>query len=88
MIGPRNERVGLLLSKTINWETFIEQTHRKAEKILELKVNISRKTIHFNPPTSIKGSCIIGLTSLEVYSSVFNLNTENNMFELYKDSFD
>ena len=31
---------------------------------------------------------MIGLTSLEVYNSVFNINSTNNKFELYTDSFD
>ena len=29
-----------------------------------------------------------GLTSLEVYISIFNITEENNKFELYTDTFD
>ena len=31
---------------------------------------------------------MIGLTSLEVYNSIFDINTTNNKFELYTDTFD
>ena len=31
---------------------------------------------------------MIGLKSLEVYNSIFNINTTNNKFELYTDSFE
>ena len=31
---------------------------------------------------------MLGLTSLEVFSSFFNIREENNVFELYKDNFD
>ena len=30
---------------------------------------------------------MIGLTSLEVYNSTFNITEENNKFEIYTDSF-
>ena len=44
----------------------------------------SRETFHFNPPISIEGSWMIGLTDLEVYNSFFNTTEENNKFKLYK----
>ena len=84
MIRPKNETEELLLSITKNCEKLIEQTHRKAEETLEFKLTQSRKTFHFNPPIPIEGSWMIGLTSLEVYNSVFNNTDENNTFELYK----
>ena len=31
---------------------------------------------------------MIGLTSLEVYNSIFNITEENNKFELYSDVFE
>ena len=58
------------------------------QSTLEFKLIKSRRTIHFIPPISIEGSWMIGLTSLEVYNSLFNINTTNNEFELYTDKFD
>ena len=84
MIKPRNETEDLLLSKTKNCETLIEQTHRKAEETLEFTLVKSRETFHFKPPIQIEGDWMIGLVDLEVYNSIFNITEENNKFELYK----
>ena len=84
MIRPKNETENLLLSITKNCETLIKQTHRKAEETLEFKMNKSRETFHFKPPIQIKGDWMIGLTDLEVYTSIFNITEQNNIFELYK----
>ena len=45
-----------------------------------------RETFHFNPPIHIKVEWMIGLTSLEVYNSIFNITERNNKFESYRDS--
>ena len=84
MIRPKNETEDLLLSITKNRQTLIEQTHRKAEETLEFEMTKPKETFHFKPPISIKGSWMIGLTDLEVYSSSFNITEENDKFELYK----
>ena len=86
MIGPRNETEVLLLSITKKCETFIQQTHKKAGETLEFKMIEPRETLHFNPLVSIRGSWMIGLTSLEVYNRIFNITEENNKFELYTGS--
>ena len=84
MIRPKNQTEVLLLSITKNCEKPIEQTHRKPEETLEFKMIKPKETFHLNPPIQIKGYCMLGLTDLEVYNSVFNINTTNNKFELYK----
>ena len=84
IIRPKNETEDFLLSITRNCETLIEQTHRKAEETLEFKLTKPRKTFHFHPPISIKGSWMIGLPSLKVYSPISNITKEINKFELYK----
>ena len=84
MIQPKIETEDLLLSITKNCETLIEQTHRKAEVTLEIKMMKPRETFNFIPPISIEGSWVIGLTVLEVYNSILIITEENNKFELYK----
>ena len=84
MIRPKNETEDLLLSKTKNCQTLIEQTHKKAEETLELKMIKPRETFHFKPPIQVKGDWMIGLVDLDVYNSIFNITEENNKFELYK----
>ena len=84
MIRPRTETDDLSLSITKSCQTLIEQTHRKAKETLEFKMIQSKETFHFEPPIPIEGSLMIGLTDLEVYISIFNKNTTNDKFKLYK----
>ena len=44
-------------------------------------MNKSKETFHFKPPIPIEGSCMIGLTDLEVYNSVFNITEENKKIQ-------
>ena len=83
MIQSKYETEDLLLSITKNCETLIKQTHGKAEETLEFKLNKPRETFHVNPPISVEGSWMIGLTSLEVYFSNFNVANQKNNFEIY-----
>ena len=84
MIRPKNETEDLLLSITKNCETLIKQTHKKAEETLVFKMIKPGETFHFNPLIQFKRDWMIGLTSLEVYKSLFNLTKENNKFKLCK----
>ena len=89
MIRPRNE-TDLLLSITKNYQTHIHQTHTKPQETLEFKLIKPRKT--FSSELSINlgldSKWMVGLTSLEVYISIFNITEENNKFKLYTDNFD
>ena len=84
MLRPKKQTEDLLLSKTKNCETLIEQTHRKAEYTLESRMTKPREQIHFNTSLQIKGDWMIGLTDLEVSNSIFDINTTNNKLKRYK----
>ena len=84
MIRPKNQTEDLLLSTTKNCETFIKQTHRKAEETLEFKMIKPRQTFHFNPLIQTKEDWVLGLVDLEVYNSIFNITEEKNKFQFYK----
>ena len=84
MVRPKKLTENLLLLKTKNCETLLEQTHRKAEETLEFKKIKRRETFHFKPPIQVKGDWMIGLTDLEVYTSIFNITKENIEFEIYR----
>ena len=84
MTRPKNHTEDLLLSITKNCKTVIQQTHTKPQETLEFKMIKPRETFHFNPLIQIDGNWMIGLTDLEVYSSIFNITEENNKFEFYK----
>ena len=65
----------------------IKHTHRKAEETLEINLSQPRQTFLFTPPPSFEGSWMIGLISVEVYKSIFNINYQNNKIEFYTDTF-
>ena len=88
MIQPKNETENLLLSVTKNCETLVEQTHTKPQETLEFKMIKPRETFHFKPQIQIQGDCMVGLTNLEVYNSIFKITEENNKFGLYRDTSD
>ena len=90
MIRPRNETEDLLLSITKNYETLIKQTHTKPEETFQFKLTKTRETFSFKPPSNLglHSNWMIGLTSLEVYSFIFNITEENNKFDLYTNTFD
>ena len=88
MIQPKNKTKGLLFSINKKCETFIKQSHTKPEETLEFKPTKSRQTFHFNPPLSTEESSMIGLITLDVYSSIFNITEPSEKFQLYTDTFD
>ena len=51
MIRPKKETEDLLLSITKNCETLFEQTQRRTNETLELKLIKSRETLSFKPTT-------------------------------------
>ena len=88
LIRPKNETEDLFLSITKNFGTLFEQTHRKAEKTLEFKMTQSKQMFDFEPAIPIEGSWMIGLTDLEAYKSILNINHTNTKFEHYTDTAD
>ena len=87
MTQPKNKTKGLLFSITKKCET-IKQSHTKPEEMLEFKLTKSRQTFYFNPPLSTEESRMIGLITLDVYSSIFNITEQIKKFQLYTDTFD
>ena len=83
MIRVKNEIESSLLSITKNCEALFKETHRKPEEASEFIQTKPRETFHFDPPISIEGSGMVGLESLEVYISIFNITQQNNKFELH-----
>ena len=84
MLRHKKETEDLLPSIAKKCETLIEQTHRKPEDTLEIKMITRREIFHFTPPVQIKGDWMIGLTGLEVYNSNYNITEQNNKLQLHK----
>ena len=89
MIQLENETNFLLLSITKKCETLIKQTHTNSQETLELKLTQPRKLFSIEPSINfgLDSKWMIGLTILEVYSSIFHITEENTKSELYSDTF-
>ena len=83
MIQSKKKTEDLLLSITKNCQTFIEQTHKKAEETLEIKLIKSKQTFDSNQPVEGKDNWMIGFLRLGVYNSILLKKEENNKLELY-----
>ena len=90
MIRPRKTTEDLLFSITKNSKTLIKQIHAKPQGTFDFILSKSRETFSFTPSDELglDSTWMIGLTSLEVYSSIFNITEHNNKFELYRYTFD
>ena len=77
-------------SKTKNRETLNKQTFTKPQETLEFKLNKPRETLSFTSSIILcpDSNWIVGLTTLSVKTSIFEITDEINNFELYTYSFD
>ena len=90
VITPKNQTEDLCLSITKSYEKLIKKTHTKSQETLEFKLTKPKGTFLFKPPIDLglDSNWMIGLPSIELYSSIFNITTENNTFDPYTDTFD
>ena len=72
MIRPENETKDLILSITRNCETLFKQTHKEPPAKLDYKLTKPRETHSFKLSVSIEGFWMIGLTSSEVDTFIFD----------------
>ena len=90
MLQPKNETEDLLFSRTKKRETLLKQTKTRNLETLKIELTEPRETLPINLPI-IPGpdsNWMLGLSSLEVYNTIFNTTEENHKFELYTDTFD
>ncbi len=73
-----NENIEALLTKIEH------NTKRRPEITLELKMNKNKKRFPIDPPISLHdGNYCMGLISLSVYNTIFNVTTKNNHFTYF-----
>ena len=62
----------------------IKKFIRKAEETTEFKITKPRESFSSKEPIQTEGLWMMGLTSSEIYNSIFNRTEENNKFQLFK----
>ncbi len=71
-----NDNIEALLTKIEH------NTRRRPEITLEFKMNTNKKRFPIDPPISLhEGNYCMGLISLSVYNTIFNITSKNNHFK-------
>ena len=66
-----------------NQEIF-ENTHSKPQETLEFKMNKQKESFSFDIPLELPEQWMMGVTSLEVYNTVYNITEKNNKIKLFE----
>ena len=82
MIRPKNETEDLLLSKLKIAKHLLNKLIPDQKKHWNSNSTNQQKRFTSIQQIQNKGDWMTGLTSLEVYNSIFNINKTNNKFEL------
>ena len=85
-----DKKESLLLSIAKSNQEIVENTHSKAQETLEYKMNKQKESFSFDIPLDLPEQWMMGVTSLEVYNTVYNITEKNNKFKilLRKDQID
>ena len=72
----------LLLSIAKSNQEIVENTHCKPQENLEFKMNKQKESFSFDVPLLLPEKWTMGVTSLEVYNTVYNINERNNKLQI------
>ena len=77
-----DKKESLLLSIAKSNQEINENTHSKPQETLEFKMNKQKESFSFDIPLEFPEKWMMGVTSLEVYNSVYNITNKNNSFQI------
>ena len=73
----------LLLSIAKSNLDFVENTLSKPQETLEFKMNKQKESFSFDIPLDLPEQWMMGVTSLEVYNTVYYITEKNNKLKLF-----
>ena len=77
-----DKKESLLLSIAKSDLDIVENTLSKPQETLEFKKNKQKESFSFDIPLELPEQWMMGVTSLEVYNTVYNITEKNNKFKL------
>ena len=77
-----DKKESLLLSIAKSNQEIVDNTHSKPQETLEFKMNKQKESFSFDVPLELPEQWMMGVTSLEVYNSVYNITNKNNSFQI------
>ena len=76
------KKESLLLSIAKSNQEIVENTHSKPQETLEFKMNKQKESFSFDVPLILNEKWMMGVTSLEVYNTVYNITNSNNKLQI------
>ena len=77
-----DKKESLLLSIAKSNLDIVENTLSKPQETLEFKMNKQKESFSFDIPLELPEHWMMGVTSLEVYNTVYNITEKNNKFKI------
>ena len=77
-----DKKESLLLSIAKSNLDIVENTLSKPQETLEFKMNKQKESFSFDIPLDVPEQWMMGVTSLEVYNTVYNITEKNNEFKI------
>ena len=79
-----DKKESLLLSIAKSNQKIVENTHSKPQETLEFKMNKQKESFSFDLPLELPEQWMMGVTSLEVYNTLYNITEKNNKHKLFE----
>ena len=76
-----DKKESLLLNIAKSNQEIVENTHSKPQETLEFKMTKQKESFSFDVPLQLNENWMMGVTSLEVYNTVYNITNSNNKLE-------
>ena len=77
-----DKKESLLLSIAKSNLDIVENTLSKPQETLEFKMNKQKESFSFDIPLELPEKWMMGVTSLEVYNTVYNITERNNKLKI------
>ena len=77
-----DKKESLLLNIAKSNLDIVENTLSKSQETLEFKMNKQKESFSFDIPLDLPEQWMMGVTSLEVYNTVYNITEKNNKFKI------
>ena len=78
-----DKKESLLLSIAKSNLDIVENTLSKPQETPEYKMTKQKETFSFDIPLDLPEQWMMGVTSLEVYNTIYNITEKNNKFKLF-----
>ena len=76
-----DKKESLFLNIAKSNQEIVENTHSKPQETLEFKMTKQEESFSFDVPLQLNEKWMMGVTSLEVYNTVYNITNRNNKLQ-------